>query len=112
MKATFHPILNLSITAAVDLEHVYRFVGFDGRPAAEGAKALGTNNATFAKGEQASIDALGVILVEAGGAIALGAEVQCDGEGRAVTLASGKPNGWAMDAASDAGQIIRIARGI
>ncbi|PAT32870.1 capsid cement protein [Vandammella animalimorsus] len=112
MKATFHPILTLSITAAVDLEHVYRFVGFDGRPAAEGAKALGVNNAAFRAGTQASVGALGVVLVEAGGAIALGAEVQCDGEGRAVTLSGGKSNGWAMDAASDAGQIIRIARGI
>lgn len=112
MQPSFHPVLTLSITAAADLDKPRRFVGFDGQRCAAAAKALGTNNATFAKGEQASIDALGVILVEAGAAITLGAEVQCDGEGRAITLTSGKSNGWAMDAASDAGQIIRIARGI
>lgn len=112
MKATFHPVLTVTVTAAADLDKPRRFVGFDGKRCAAAAKALGTNNATFAKGEQASVDALGVILVEAGAAITLGAEVQCDGEGRAVPLSGGKSNGWAMDAASDAGQIIRIARGI
>ncbi|MDO5289340.1 MAG: DUF2190 family protein [Pseudomonadota bacterium] len=111
-KPTFHPILTLTITAATDLDHAHRFVGFDGRPSTAGAKALGVNNATFAAGEQASVDAIGVVLVESGGAVPQGAEVQAGAEGRAVALDGGKPNGWALDAAQGAGELIRIARGI
>ena len=100
-----------SVVAAVDLTR-RRFVGFDGNVCAAGVKSLGTLAATTAAGEQAPVDSLGVILVEAAGAIALGAQVQSDADGRAVTLAGGVPNGWAMDAATAAGEIIRIARGI
>lgn len=112
MKKTFHPVLTVSITAVADLAHERRFVGFDGDTCAAGAKALGTLAATTDAGEQAPVDALGVILVEAGAAIALGSQVEADANGCAVVLAAGAPNGWAMDEATAAGEIIRIARGI
>ena len=112
MKQTFHPLLTISVTAAADLDNERRFVGFDGGVCVEGAKALGTLAATAAAGEQAPVDAYGVVLVEAGGAIAVGAQVESDGDGRAVTLASGAPNGYAMDEAIAAGEVIRIARGL
>ena len=112
MKKTFHPLLTLSITAMADLNDERRLIGFDGNVCAAAAKALGSLAATTAAGEQAPVDAIGVILVEAGGAIALGAQIQSDATGRAVTLAGGLPNGWAMDAATAAGEIIRIARGL
>lgn len=111
-KPSFHPVLTLSITAAADLDDVRRFIGFDGRVCAAGEKALGTNSAAFAAGEQASVDALGVILVESGAAITAGAQVECGDQGRAAPLASGKPCGWALDAAGGAGELIRIVRGI
>lgn len=112
MQQSFHPVLTISITAAADLNDVRRFIGFDGNLCAAGAKALGTNNATFAAGEQASVDALGVVLVEAGNAIAAGAQVESDGDGRAIPLASGQAGGWALDTAQAAGDVIRILRGI
>lgn len=112
MKQTFHPVLTISITAAADLDNERRFIGFDGNVCTAGAKALGTLAATAAVGEQAPVDSHGVILVEAASAIALGAQVQSDADGRAVTLAGGVANGWAMDAATAAGEIIRIARGL
>ena len=112
MKQTFHPVLTVSVTAAADLNDERRFVGVDGNLAAAGAKALGTNNAAFAAGEQASVDAIGVILVEAGGAMAAGVEVQSDADGRAIELNGGASNGWALDAATAAGDVIRIVRGI
>lgn len=112
MKPSFHPVLTLSITAAVDLDHPRRFIGFDGQPCAAGAKALGTLAAPTAAGEQAPVDALGVILVEAAGAIAAGAQVEADADGRAVTLGSGQANGWALDSVDAAGELLRVARGL
>lgn len=113
MKQTFQPVLTTTIRAAVDFEHPYRFVGFDGNRPAAGGKALGVNNATFAKDELASVDAIGVVLVETGDAVAVGNEVTPDADGRAVPIQGGNwPGGWALDAATAAGEVIRVIRGI
>ena len=111
-KPTFHPLLTLTVIAAAAIAAERRFIGFDGNVAAAGAKALGTNPVTAALGEHMPVDSHGVILVEAGAAVAVGAQVEGDATGRAITLASGAANGWAMDAATAAGQVIRIVRGI
>ena len=112
MKQTFHPLLTLTVLATGAMANIRRFVGFDGAVCAAGAKALGTNSYTAVAGEHVGVDSHGVILVEAGAAIAVGAQVQSDATGRAITLAGGTANGWAMDAAAAAGEIIRIVRGI
>jgi hypothetical protein len=52
------------------------------------------------------------MLVESGGAVAQGAEINSDGEGRAVESAEGVCNGYAVDEAGGAGELIRIIRGI
>lgn len=108
---TQQPILTTSITAASDLAP-NRFIGFDGDPCAAGAKAIGVAEMEAAAGEQATSNTLGIILVEAGGAIAAGAEVEADADARAVTIDTGVSNGYAIDAAVAAGDIIRIVRGI
>lgn len=108
---TYQPILTTSITAAADLT-INRFIGFDGNPCAAGAKAIGVAELEAAAGEQATANSLGVILVEAGGAIAPGDEVESDATARAVTLTSGKSNGFALDIALIAGDVIRILRGV
>lgn len=113
MKPTAHILLTVSVTATAAVTSTRRFIGLDGAViATSGAKALGTNPVTAAAGEQLPVDAIGVILVEAGAAIAAGAQVQADATGRAITLAAGTSNGWALDAAAAAGDVIRIARGI
>ena len=111
-KPTFHPLLTLTVIAGAAIAAERRFIGFDGNVTPEGAKALGTNPVTADAGEPMPVDSHGVILVEAGAAVALGVQVQSDADGRAVTLAGGASNGWAMDAATAAGDLIRIARGI
>ena len=111
MKKTSHPVLTTNVTATADIDRA-RFISFDGGTCAVDMKALGTLSAKTAVGEQALVDTHGVILVETAGAIALGAEVQSDSDGCAITLDGGQPNGWAMDEATTAGEIIRIARGI
>ncbi|HCF3862933.1 capsid cement protein [Pseudomonas aeruginosa] len=108
---TKQPVLTTSVVALVDLPR-FLFAGLDGGLCAAGAKSLGTVAADTEAGSVAPVDVLGICLVIAGGAVAAGAEVEADASGRAVTLAEGKSNGTALDAAATAGDIIRIARGI
>jgi len=104
-------ILTTSVVAAVELTR-RRFVGFDGNVCANGAKALAVVEADTAAGNVAPANVQGVILVEAGAAISAGAEVQSDASGKAITKAAGVSNGIAWDAATAAGDVIRIVRGI
>ncbi|MDF0606634.1 DUF2190 family protein [Neisseriaceae bacterium TC5R-5] len=104
-------ILTTSIVAASDLT-AQRFVGFDGQPCAAGAKALGVVEVNTGQDQMAPANVLGVMLIEAGGPIAAGAEVQSDASGKAIPKASGAINGIAWDAAGVAGELIRIVRGI
>lgn len=108
---TKQTVLTTSVVALVDLpRHV--FAGLAGGLCAAGAKSLGTVAADTGAGNVAPIDVLGICLATAGAAVAAGAEVESDASGRAVTLASGKSNGIALDAATAAGDVIRIVRGI
>jgi len=110
MPETFAPGVIYSIRAAADLPKA-RFVGFDGNLCASGAKALGVTQYDFAAGEMAGVIVNGIALVEAGGAISQGAEVASGADGKAVALTDAstqKRNGWALDAASAAGQVIRV----
>lgn len=104
-------ILTASVLAIADLS-ARRFVGFNGGVCAEGAKALGVTETDTEADNMAPANVLGVILVEAGAAVAAGAEVQADSQGRAITKAAGVANGIAWDAATAAGELIRIVRGI
>lgn len=108
---TYTPILIESIKTTVDLQQ-HRFAGFDGDYCAAGAKALGVVDVSTAKGEYAPVAVLGMLLVEAGGTIAVGDAVASDAEGKAVKVAdSALANGYAIDAGTT-GQEIRIIRGI
>ncbi len=108
---TQQTVLTVSILAAAALIRL-RFVGLTGNVCAAGAKALGTTETSCNAGEQASVNTHGVLLVEAGAAIAAGAEVESDANGKAITKAAGISNGFALDAAAAAGDVIRIVRGI
>ena len=104
-------LLAVTIAAAAALTR-FRFVDFAGNVASAGERALGVPSTDFDTGEQASVATHGEILVEAGAAIAAGAEVESDANGKAITKAAGVVNGVAWDAAAAAGDVIRIVRGI
>ncbi|GLH34004.1 DUF2190 domain-containing protein [Pseudomonas sp. BR1R-5] len=108
---TKQTVLTTSVVALVDLAR-HRFAGFDGDMCAAGAKSLGTVAVDTEADNVAPVDVLGICLVTAGAAISVGAEVESDANGQAVTLAAGESNGIAMDAAAAAGDVIRIVRGI
>ena len=102
-------LLAVTIAAAAALTR-FRFVDFTGNVASAGERALGVPSTDFDTGEQASVATHGEILVEAGAAVAVGAEVESDASGRAVTKTTGVAFGVARDAAAAAGDIIRVLR--
>jgi len=101
--------LTLSVLATSALTKL-RFVGFTGATPAAGAAVIGVANADYASGEMAGVDSHGALVIESGGAITLGAQVQTDASGRAITLDAGAAAGRALDAATGAGEFIRILR--
>ena len=102
-------LLAVTIAAAVALSR-FRFADYSGNVASAGERPLGVATTDFDTGEQASVATHGEILVEAGAAIAAGAEVESDASGRAVTKTTGVAFGVARDAAAAAGDIIRVLR--
>lgn len=104
-------ILTTSVIALVALT-ARRFVGFDGNVCAAGARALGVVEADTEADGVAPANVLGIMLVEAGGPVASGGAVQADATGRAIVHTDGQANGIAWDAATAAGDLIRIVRGV
>lgn len=111
MARTAQPLLIATILAAAALTRL-RFVGLTGDVAAAGAKALGVAEVDADQGEDASVSTHGILIVEAGAAIAAGAEIEVGANGKAITKAAGVSNGFALDAAAADGDKIRIVRGI
>ncbi len=105
---TEQPTLITSVTSAAALMKNY-FIGFDGNVCAAAAKALGVCHADTAITLQAPVVAEGIVLVYSGAAIAaVGTSVEADSTGRAVTKASGVINGYNLDIATAADELIRI----
>lgn len=102
-------LMAVTIAAAAALT-ARRFVDFTGNPAAAGERAMGVANMSYDSGEQAGVNTHGELLVEAGAAVAVGAQVESDSVGRAITLDTGVAFGTARDAAAAAGDIIRVLR--
>lgn len=97
-----------SITALTADLVARRFVGYDGAKCGAGAAALGVCEADTAVGSPAPVNLSGLLLVEAAGEIAADADVDSDADGKAVTHNAGVVNGHTLDAATAAGDIIRI----
>jgi len=50
----------------------------------------------------------GIVLVEAGGIVAINSEVESNADGKAIVLSTGKSAGVAMTAAAAAGELISV----
>lgn len=100
-------LATISVLAAVALTQ-RRFVTTAGGVPASGAFCPGVAAESFDAGEQAGVITHGVVVVEAGAAVAADAAVQTDASGRAITLAAGVNLGRALDAATAAGDLIRV----
>lgn len=91
-----------------------RFVTYAGAQAGAADVALGVAQTDFKAGDQVNADIIGVTAVEAGGAIAAGAGVVPDAQGRAIAdpLTGGNPAansaGRAINAVAAAGQTVFV----
>lgn len=107
----YKPLLIESVQANADLTE-HRFVGFNGKHCETGAKALGVVDVSTEKEQFAPVAIFGILLVDAGGTIALGDAVASGADGKAVKAEStALINGYACDAGV-AGQKIRVLKGI
>lgn len=101
------PILSLSMKATGTIV-ANRFVTHAGLQTGAGARALGVARFAGVTGDMITVDALGTAVVEAGAAIALGAQVEADSSGRAITKSAGVVLAAALQAASAAGDLIEV----
>lgn len=107
MAQTKQVVLTTTVKAAGKIV-ANRFVTFSAKQAKANEAVLGVAPYDTDEGDVAAVDVLGIALVEAGGEIAAGAEVDADAQGCAVTHASGKVAGTALTAAAAAGDVIRV----
>ena len=107
----YKPLLIDSIQALQDLPK-QRFVTFEGEVTSVGEKAYGICDVETEEGQFAPVGITGILLIEAGGEITVGAEVTSDSEGKAIVIGENqKSNGFSLDAGTS-GDVIRIVRGI
>lgn len=100
-------ILTLSVRATGAIVH-NRFVTAAGVQAGAKANTVGVANTDAASGETFAAVAIGTISVEAGAAVAIGAALETDASGRAVTRTDGPTVGRALTAAAAAGQFVEV----
>ncbi|WKZ71115.1 MAG: DUF2190 family protein [Melioribacteraceae bacterium] len=104
---TEQPLLITSVKAAAETD-AFLFVGFDGAVLSSAVKSLGVSHAHTESGEQLPVTVSGIALVLSGDAVSVGAEVESDANGKAVPLDAGVSNGYALDEATGADEVIRV----
>ncbi|WP_066569580.1 capsid cement protein [Snodgrassella sp. CFCC 13594] len=111
MAQTKQVVLTTTVLAATAWQPS-RFVNYAGAQASAGDAVLGVSAYAADQGDMAAVDVVGIAIVEAAGAIASGDSVAADAQGLAIKLGgSGIAAGRALDAASSAGETIRILLG-
>ena len=86
-----------------------RLVSFAGKQAENGEAVLGVSIYEADVGDIAGVDVAGIALVEAGAVIAAGAAVAAGTQGLAIAqTGTTKAAGTAIDAATAAGDVIRV----
>jgi len=107
---TEQPILITTVTATADLSASKNlFIGIvSGTICGNGAKALGVLNANTDNTEEAPVVAQGIAIVYSGAAVTAGDKLQSNAAGKAITYSSGAANGYALDAATGADELIRV----
>lgn len=98
--------LTLTLTGTVG---VNRLVTPAGAQAGADAVCIGAARSAGVSGDKVAVDVRGTAIVEAGAAIAAGATLKSDASGRAITwVTSGAKIGFALEAATAAGQMIEV----
>lgn len=107
MSRQAFPLLPLTFTAAESLS-ANRFVTSLGAVPGAGALAVGVNRAAASANDKITVDVLGTVIIETGGVISAGQEIQSDSSGRAVASAGGVILGVALQASTGSGKFIEV----
>jgi len=107
MMATYISVLQTTAPAAGDIPR-HRFVTTAGLIAKAGEASYGVSLFEFALGESCTIVALGTAIVESGGVLAKGQQVQSDELGRAIGAGGGLVLGRALNAATESGEEVEV----
>jgi hypothetical protein len=110
MSAQGSPILVLPVKAIAVLT-ARRFVTLLGAVPAAAAGNVGVAQMDAAIGDTIPVTVVGTDHVEAGAAVAAGALIEIDNQGRAITRAAGIALGRALEAAGAAGDRIEVLLG-
>lgn len=107
------PIWNLSLEAGADLSsNQYYAIDLNSSGqavlAGAGAKIVGVVQNAPVSGEAATVMVLGRSKGIAGAAVTAGAELEIDASGRFITLSTGTSVGFALESATQAGDIISV----
>ena len=103
------PLLALTVVQVFHVNTWFALVTATGAQTGAGGNAIGVARYSGAIGDKVPCDALGTAYVEAGAAIAAGAQVGADSSGRAITWVSGAILGRVVPndpGASAAGQFV------
>lgn len=111
MAQTKQVVLTTSIHATTAWQ-ANRFINYGGQQAAAGEAVLGVSADEADQGDIAAVDVLGIAVVETAGAVAQGDVLAADAQGLAVKqTGNAVAAGHALDAATAAGDTIRIVLG-
>lgn len=101
-------LLPLTRTASATLT-ADRFVTFAGTVPAADANVLGVVRQAAVAGDPITVEVVGTAIVETGAAVAAGATLKTDAQGRAITwVTAGARVGIALQVATAAGQFIEV----
>jgi len=104
---TEQPILITTIKASSNINK-HLFIGFDGDLCSAAAKSFGVSNADSDSGDEMPVMAEGIALVLSGAAVSQSDPVESDANAKAIPVSAGEINGYALDDASGADELIRI----
>lgn len=107
MEKTWSIVRQDTMTPAADVTKS-RFIGGDGDHCTAGGRAIGVSYVSADAGHEYACLTHGTAVVEYGGPINVGDEVESGTDGVALTLAAGKSNGIALDSGSlgDFGRVL------
>ena len=106
MTLTKKVVLVTTVTATAPIIE-NRFIGFDGAQAKANAPVFGVTPREADKGDSVSVECIGIVLVEAGGAITVGAKVASDAQGCAV-VGENNAVGYAVSGSTEAGELVTV----
>ena len=111
MSAYEIPVLKFSAVSAAAVAR-RRFVKINGSEAGlqtgAGEKAVGVSFNDPSGAGQVLEMGTGIVIVEAGAAVAAGVEVESDANGKAILKSTGISNGYTLTAAGAAGELISV----